>query len=228
MAEASALDNDYPQAYTYAEMLLSRYPDSESAPDALLIRADAEAAQGKTEAALASYTDLEARAANPSQLTRARLGRLRAATDLSRSEEALEAADRILASTAAGTPDRNEVLMTRGLALDRLGRHDEAYAQWDELIKAAPDDISAARAAVARSASMLGQGRTAEAHTTIDAFINSNPPSQYWLARGFIILSDILRAEGNDFEAEEYLRSLRSNYPGSETDIIEMIDERLK
>ena len=27
MAEASALDNDYPQAYTYAEMLLSRYPD---------------------------------------------------------------------------------------------------------------------------------------------------------------------------------------------------------
>lgn len=229
MAEASALDNDYPQAYTYAELLLSRYPDSESAPDALLIRADAEAAQEKMEAALASFTELEARAANPSQLNRARMGRLRAAGSLGRAEVALEAADRLLASTAAGgTINRNEVLLARGEALDRLGRYDEAYEQWDELIKAAPDDISSARAAVARAASMLTQGRTADAHSAIDAFINSNPPSQYWLARAFIVLSDVLRAEGNEFEADEYLRSVRSNYPGSEADIIEMIDSRLK
>lgn len=227
MAEAAALDNNYPQAYSYAETLLSRYPDSDAAPDALLIRADAEAAQGKTEAALVSYTDLEERAANVAQLTRARLGRLRAATDLNRPDVALEAADRILASTASGSADRNEVLLARGLALDRLGRHDEAYAQWDELIATAPDDISSARASVARASSMLKEGRTADAHKAIDDFINSNPPSQYWLARGFIVLSDILRAEGNDFEAEEYLRSLRSNYPGNEADIIEMIDTRL-
>lgn len=228
MAEASALDNNFDRAWDYANQLLTRYPDSESAPDALLIRADAEAAQGKTEAALASFTDLEQRAANPSQLNRARMGRLRAATDLERSDVALEAADRILASTAAGTSNRNEVLWSRGLALERLGRHDEAYSQWDELITAAPDDISASKAAVARAASMLEQGRTADARQAIDTYINSNPASQYWLARGFIVLSDVLRAEGNSFEADEYLRSVRSNYPGTEADIFEMIDTRLK
>ncbi len=120
------------------------------------------------------------------------------------------------------------MLLARGEALERLGRYDEAYEQWDELIKAAPDDISSARAAVARAASMLAQGRTADAHSAIDGFINSNPPSQYWLARGFIVLSDVLRAEGNEFEADEYLRSVRSNYPGTEADIMEMIDSRLK
>lgn len=228
MAEAAALDNNYDQAYSYAESLLERYPDSEAAPDALLIRADAEAASGKTEAALVSYTSLAERAANPSQLSRARMGMLRAATDLGRNDVALDAADRILASTATGSADRNEVLMLRGLALDRLGRHDEADVQWEELIKAAPDDINAARAAVERATSMYDRGLTADAHKAIDNFINSNPPSQYWLARAFILLSDILRAEGNDFEAQEYLNSVRSNYPGDETDIIQMIDSRLK
>lgn len=227
MAEAAAIGGNIPDAYRYAEMLLSRYPDSDAAPDALLIKADAEAAQGKTESALASYTALADRAANPAQLSRARMGMLRAATDLERNDDALAAADRILASTAAGSKDRNEVMMLRGLALDRLGRHEEAYTQWQELIAAHPDDINAARASVAHAASMFRRGQTDKAHKAIDKFINSNPPSQYWLARAFILLSDILRAEGNDFEAQEYLRSLRNNYPGDEKDILEMIDSRL-
>ncbi|MDE5627806.1 MAG: tetratricopeptide repeat protein, partial [Candidatus Amulumruptor sp.] len=161
MAEAAALENKYDQAYSYAESLLERYPDSEAAPDALLIRADAEAASGKTEAALASYTSLADRAANPSQLSRARRCMLRAATDLERNEVALDAADRILASTATGSADRNEVLMLRGLALDRLGRHGDADTQWQELIKSAPDNINAARAAVERATSMYNRGLTA-------------------------------------------------------------------
>lgn len=227
MAEVAALDGDYPQAYTYAEMLLTRYPDSDSAPDALLIRADAEVEQGKTEAALESYTILEARAANPSQLTRARTGRLRTAIELGRADDALEAADRLLSTTAAGAVDRNEVLLSRGIALEQMGRYDEAYEQWNELVQVAPDDVSSARAAVLRAESMLRQQRTADAHKAIDDFINSNPPSQYWLARGFIVLSDVLRAEGNEFEANEYLSSLRTNYPGTESDIFQMIDVRI-
>ena len=57
--------------------------------------------------------------------------------------------------------------------------------------------------------------------------INAEPSNQYWLARAFITLSDILRRQGQEFEADEYLKSLKSNYPGSEADIFEMIDTRL-
>ncbi len=228
MAEAAALAGDYDTAYKYASLLLADYPDADTAPDALLIRADAEAAGGKTEAALESYTTLASRAASPAQLALARMGILRAATSLERNERALSAADELLASTAAGaSANRNEVMMLRGLALDRLGRHDEAYAQWTELIAAAPDDVNAARAAVEHSSSLFASGKTADAHRRIDSFINTNPASQYWLARAFILLSDILRTEGNDFEADEYLISLRNNYPGTEADILQMIDTRL-
>ncbi len=62
----------------------------------------------------------------------------------------------------------------------------------------------------------------------MNALIDANPPHNYWLARGFILLSDILRSQGSDFEADEYLRSLRQNYPGTESDIFRMIDERLQ
>ncbi len=69
---------------------------------------------------------------------------------------------------------------------------------------------------------------TPRRRATADALINANPPHAYWLARGFIVLSDALRAQGNGFEADEYLRSLKSNYPGTEAEIFDMIDSRLK
>ena len=47
-------------------------------------------------------------------------------------------------------------------------------------------------------------------------------------ARAYILLSDILRKQGNEFEANEYLKSLKENYPGQEADIFQMIDQRLK
>lgn len=43
-----------------------------------------------------------------------------------------------------------------------------------------------------------------------------------------MLYSDILRKQGNEFEAKEYLKSLQSNYPGHEVDIFQMIDTRLK
>ncbi|MDE6439180.1 MAG: hypothetical protein K2L62_05965 [Muribaculaceae bacterium] len=63
---------------------------------------------------------------------------------------------------------------------------------------------------------------------TVDALIEANPPHDYWLAKAFILLSDILRQQGDTFEADEYLRSLKENYPGTESDIFREIERRLK
>ena len=76
--------------------------------------------------------------------------------------------------------------------------------------------------------SLLQRGNIKEARKVIDTFLDAETPHQYWQARGFIVLSDILRRQNQEFEADEYLRTLRTNYPGSEQDIIEMIDSRLK
>lgn len=228
MAESSSLDGKQEEAYKYATELLTHHPDAEMVEDALLIKADAETAGGRTEEALATFTDLESRAVSPTHLYEARLGQLRAASALEKDEQAIAAAEKLLASTAAGAESTTEIRELRAEALDRAGRTDEAEEEWQKVIESGATDINSAKASVLMSASLLKRGQTERAHKMIDEFINSNPPHQYWLARGFIVLSDVLRAEGDDFEANQYLQSLRTNYPGSEADITRMIDERLK
>ena len=68
----------------------------------------------------------------------------------------------------------------------------------------------------------------AEARRLVEAFVDSSTPHIFWHARGYILLSDICRKEGKVFEANEYLRTLRANYPGKEQEIYNLIDERLK
>ncbi len=144
------------------------------------------------------------------------------------SDLAIAAADKLLASTAAGAEATPEIRSLRAEALDKAGRSIEAEEEWSRLTGNGQTDVYSAKAAVLMSNSLLKRGETERAHKMIDNFINSNPSQQYWLARGFIVLSDILRAEGDDFEADQYLQSLRTNYPGNEADITRMIDERLK
>ena len=138
----------------------------------------------------------------------------------------LVATDKLKTSSAA-TADLPEIRYCEARALERLGRRQEAHSIWREL-SADPNTLFGARSAVSLAQSLLDSGKVNDASSVINKFINANSPQQYWQARAFIVLSDVLRKQGKDFEADEYLQALRSNYPGSETDIFEMIDKRLK
>ena len=227
LADAAWNEGKAAEAQGYATQVLLNHPDSEVAEDALLIKAQAESELGKTEIAYSSFLELESHASGSNMLRDARLGMMRTAMDLSKYAEAVAAADKLLASTAANSPaDMAEVKFTRAMANDRLGNHDEAYADWTALA-ANPSDLYGAKSAYYMGQSLFDRGQTAKAKTVADALISSDTPHSYWLARGFVLYSDILRKEGNEFEANEYLKSLRSNYPGTEADIFQMIDSRL-
>lgn len=227
LADASWNEGKATEAQAYAIQVLQKHPDAEVAEDAMLIKAAAESTLGKTEIAYSTYKDLEGRASGSNMLREARLGLLRTANDLGKYDDVVATADKLLASTAANSStDVNEIKFMRGMANDRLGNYDKAYADWEELA-ANPSDIYGAKSAYYLSASELERGQLSKAKATADKLISSDTPHQYWLARGFIIYSDILRKEGNKFEADEYLKSLRNNYPGTEADIFQMIDSRL-
>lgn len=115
----------------------------------------------------------------------------------------------------------------RAMANDRLGNHDKAYADWEELATNLTD-VNGAKSAYYMGQSLLDRGKTDRALVIAESLTSSDTPHSYWLARGFILYSDILRKQGKTFEADEYLKSLRSNYPGAEADIFQMIDSRLK
>ena len=215
------------EAQGYASQVLLEYPDSEVAEDALLVKGQAEAALGKTEIAYSTFLELEHHASGANMLRAARLGLLNTAADMGKYADVVVVADKILTTTAATSPtDMNEVRFTRAMANDRLGNTEAAYEDW-EALAANTSDINGAKSAYYLGQSLLDRGKTDRAEKVADSLISSDTPHRYWLARGFILYSDILRKQGKTFEANEYLKSLRSNYPGSEADIFLMIDSRL-
>jgi TolA-binding protein len=57
-------------------------------------------------------------------------------------------------------------------------------------------------------------------------FIDESTPHAYWLARGFVLLSDVYVATGRQSEARQYLVSLQKSYKAKD-DISTMINSRL-
>lgn len=226
MAEASA---DTPaQALRYTAEILERYPDSPVAEQALEASARARWSLGQGEEALADWTVLRGRASTPAALNAARAGIMRVARDMGRHDLMLTAADELLATSANGSEIRTEAIFTRGLAHSMAGDTAAARRDWAEIADDT-DDIYGTKAAYYLAESLFS-GPSPDlkaARDRLEALIDSATPHTYWLARAFILLSDIHAAEGRRFEAREYLRSLRENYPGDEPDIMQMIDTRL-
>lgn len=229
LAEAAWDSGDSRQAVKLAEQVAAQYPHTEVAEQALLLKGEAESGSGRHEAALATYTELEQTASDPAVIEAARLGRLRAASATGRHADVVALADGLLSSSAGSTvsADAAEVRYLRAIALQRQKQYGQSDSELGALAQN-PANLYGAMAAVALGQSQLDRGQTTSAKRTVDALINANPPHEYWLARGFILYSDILRKQGDTFEADQYLRSLKQNYPGKEADIFNMIDKRLK
>ncbi|MDE5915697.1 MAG: tetratricopeptide repeat protein, partial [Duncaniella sp.] len=227
LADAAWNSGNPAEAQGYAVQVLQKHPDASVAEDAMLIKAAAESSLGKTDIAYSTYEELEKRASGANMLREARLGLLRTAADLGKDDDVVATADKILATTAANTStNTHEIRFMRAMANNNLGNYDAAYKDWKELASNT-SDIFGAKSAYYLGNSMFERGMLKEAEEIADKLISSDTPHQYWLARGFILYSDILRKQGKKFEADEYLKSLKSNYPGTEADIFQMIDSRL-
>lgn len=74
---------------------------------------------------------------------------------------------------------------------------------------------------------MYNAGEYAAAEKEILNFIDQSTPHAYWLARSFILLSDVYVAMDKKLDARQYLLSLQQNYHADD-DIERMIQERLE
>lgn len=96
-------------------------------------------------------------------------------------------------------------------------------------ITAAQDSIenAAAMAPVMEAQAMYEAKQYKEAEQHLNKAIDKGITRPYWLARAFVLLSDVYKAEGRDIEARQTLESLRANYK-EDDDIKKMIEERMK
>ena len=70
------------------------------------------------------------------------------------------------------------------------------------------------------------QDKQKEVETEVMDFAKKNTPHQFWLARSFVLLSDVYIKQKNDFQAKQYLISLQKNYTVAD-EIQAMITDRL-
>lgn len=65
------------------------------------------------------------------------------------------------------------------------------------------------------------------AEAEIISFTQQKTQQQYWLAKALILLSDIYRQRGDDFQAQQYLLSLQNNYKLTDDDILTIVATKL-
>ena len=226
LSEASMAAGNEAEALKYSTRIVEKYPDSDAVEDALAVKGTVEYNSGNGEKALSTFRQLEQRASVTRNIVTARLGIMRVSSDLGKYKDVINAADRLLASESLPSSSRSEVIYSRALALSKTGHGADAAKEWESLAKNT-DDLYGAKSAYYLGQYYFDAGQTKKARSVTEKLIDSNTPHSYWLARGYILLSDIYKKQGNDFEAREYLKSLKENYPGKESDIFMMIDKRL-
>lgn len=211
--------------------IYARLLDSNSADDntqlyhSLATNADNLLAQGDRQAALAAYRRVE-QSGIAALYPGAVIGIMR--SSFSPAEIESYAAKAMM---LPGIPaeDADEARYIYGSALLRKGgaARDEGMEMLGELA-ASSDRLWGAKAALALGQYYLDSGNAQKAEEVLLALVDDGCDDPYTLARGYILLADACNALGKDYLGRLYLETLRSNYSGSEKDIFEMIDSRLK
>lgn len=141
-------------------------------------------------------------------------------------EEATSTFNRIIAtypqSEFAQQASEELQTMANNIAIqDSIRAAEDSIARAKELA-----EIEIAKAPVIAAIETFNKGQHQQAEQQILDAIDKGISKPYWLARAFILLSDIYKAEGRTVEAKETLQSLKANYK-EDDDIQTMIKERL-
>ena len=196
------------------------------AEDAMAMRSDALLQLGKANDALQSYKELAELSSSDDNRTTAELGMMRAAKQLSNWNELKNVCASLLQRGGLSAGEEKEVTMNRAIAASHLGDSKSAESDLKTLAKDTKSE-EGAQAAYELAQLQFDAGNIKQAERTANSLVDAGTPHAYWLARTFILLSDIYVKQGKTSEAREYLQSLKSNYPGKEKDITEAVDQRL-
>ena len=172
------------------------------------------------------YKELAAKSSSADNKIVAQLGMLRLSKDMKKWKDVKSLADALISGGGLNSNEEKEVTITRAIANAALGDETSAQADLRRLSKDTQNEYGA-QAAYELANIQYKHGELKLAEKTLNSFIEQGTPHAYWLAKGFILLSDVYHKQGKDFEAREYLQSLKENYPGKDKEIFDEINTRL-
>jgi len=166
---------------------------------------------GKYAEALELYERLETLSGNQWNKVRSVAGKMRCNFYLEKYRDAIDAAAMLKKTEKATDAMLREASFISGKSNYMLGNYDLALSG----LKDASAETNTAQGAEAKylvADIYFKKQNLASSEKEVMDFINKGTSYQYWLAKSFILLSDIYAARNDDFQASHTLKSLLENY----------------
>jgi len=175
--------------------------------------------------ALTYFKELQTVGQNTENKNIGRLGVLRCSNFLNDYQTTINIVGEIMAEPHSNAELKSEALYNRAKAYLALKKLDEAAADL-KVLAAETRTGNGAESKYLLANLYFEQDKMKEAETEVMDFAKKNTPHQFWLARSFVLLSDVYIKQNNDFQAKQYLISLQKNYTVAD-EIQVMITDRL-
>ena len=216
---------NYESATAHLNKVLE-YPDNKYSEEAMMMSAEMAYLAKDYTKSLELYKLLKDRASTPERRQMAATGMLRSAAMSGNNEETILAATAVLADTKVDPELESEARHYRSKALVNVGQMQHAVEDWQVLAQDTRN-VYGAEAKYRLAQYLFDAGKTSEAEKEVLNYLEVSTPHTYWLARGFVLLSDIYAKLDRKLEARQYLLSLKQNYQADD-DIAGMIESRLE
>jgi tetratricopeptide (TPR) repeat protein len=154
------------------------------------------------------------------------LGILQSSYLIHNSSITITTANNIFTDLQATPEMKDEARFDRAASYQFINQPDSAFADWSTLAQDVRTGYGAqAKYEVAKY--YFDKNDLVKSENEILDFINKGTPYPYWLAKSFLLLSDIYVKKGDDFQAKQYLLSLHDNYHAND-EIQSLIQQQLK
>ncbi len=194
--------------------------------NALIYTSQTEYQNENWQQALADYSRLASSARNTTNQQVGQMGVVRTQSKLGNYYEATRAATTLLSNSNLSTEIITEVRYLRGKAYQQINETNSALEDF-QFVSNDTRSVYGAEAQFILADTYYKQNAYDRAENQVNEFMQKGTSHQYWMARALIVLSDTYLAKGDEFQARQYLESLRNNYSGDEDDIQQMINARL-
>ena len=172
------------------------------------------------------YMKLEKAAGSPGNKIIAFQGQLRSAYQAGDAQKTIRTADNI--SIATNIPEEllREARFMRAKANYSLNNFDEALEDFRR-VGTEVTSIEGAESKYRVAELLYRKDNIDESEKVVTSFIDQNTPHQYWMARMFILLSDISVKKGDILQAKATLQSLKDYYSIENDGILDEVKARL-
>lgn len=160
------------------------------------------------------FTQLEQVAANPANRIEAITGQLFTSYQLDDHQAVLLAANKLLKDSRVPETSLAEIHLTAGKSAMILQQDAKALESFRQAIRLSPRGNFGAEANYHLASVLFRQQKTTEAENAIFDLAANFASYDYWVASGFILLSDIYVQTGNIFQARQTLQSVIENHQG--------------